>query len=372
MKIIYIGSAHPLRGGLSAFNEHLSKQLQDLGHDISLFSFSLQYPSVLFPGKTQYTNEPPPAGLRIRTLINSINPLNWIKVGRIIQKERPDLIILKYWMPFMGPCFGTILRIAKKNRHSRVICIVDNLIPHEKRPGDLVFTKYFIKPVDAFLAMSRKVLTDIQSLSDKPAVYTPHPVYDNYGNGVPRTEACNRLGLDPAQKYLLFFGFIRKYKGLDLLLEAMADKDIQAAGIKLIVAGEYYDDKELYNEIIARHGLESSVILFTDFIPNEDVKLFFSAADLVVQPYRSATQSGITQIAYHFEKPMVITNVGGLSEAVPDGKVGFVATPDPKSIADAILRFFQPGSIPELKQNLQNEKAKYSWKNFIDVLFSLK
>ncbi len=372
MKIIYIGSAHPLRGGLSAFNEHLAKQLQDLGHDISLYSFSLQYPSILFPGKTQFTSEPAPKGLRIRTIINSINPLNWIKVGRIIKKERPDLIILKYWMPFMGPCFGTILRIAKKNRHSKVVCIVDNLIPHEKRPGDLAFTKYFIRPVDAFLAMSRKVLADIQSLSDKPAIYTPHPVYDNYGEGVSRAEACSKLGLDPAEKYVLFFGFIRKYKGLDLLLEAMADKDIRAAGIKLLVAGEYYDSKEAYEEIISRNALASSVKLFTDFIPNEDVKLFFSAADLVVQPYRSATQSGITQIAYHFEKPMVITNVGGLAEAVPDGKVGFVASPDPKSIADAILRFFQPDSIPDLKENLQKEKARYSWEAFIKVLMSLR
>jgi glycosyltransferase involved in cell wall biosynthesis len=372
MKIIYIGSAHPLRGGLAAFNEHLSKKLQDLGHDVTLYSFSLQYPSVLFPGKTQYTTEPAPEGLRIRTIINSINPLNWIKVGKMIREEKPDLILLKYWLPFMGPCFGTILRIANKNKHSRVICILDNLIPHEKRPGDLAFTKYFIKPVDAFLAMSRKVLADVQVLSDKPSVYTPHPIYDNYGEGVPQSEARKQLGLDPNEKYLLFFGFIRKYKGLDLLLEAMADRRIQAAGIKLIVAGEYYEDKAPYEEIISKNKLEASVKLFTDFIPNEQVKYFFSAADLVVQPYKSATQSGITQIAYSFEKPMVITNVGGLAEAVPDGKVGFVAEPNPGSIADAILKFFQPDSIPDLKENLQKEKAKYSWDAFIQVLMSLK
>jgi glycosyltransferase involved in cell wall biosynthesis len=372
MKIIYIGSAHPLRGGLAAFNEHLSKKLQDLGHDVTLYSFSLQYPSILFPGKTQYTSEPAPEGLWIHTVINSINPVNWIKVGKMIRREKPDLILLKYWLPFMGPCFGTILRIAKKNNHSRVVSIVDNLIPHEKRPGDVAFTKYFMKPVDAFIAMSRKVLADIHSLSDKPAVYTPHPIYDNYGEGILPAEARRWLSLNPNEKYLLFFGFIRKYKGLDLLLEAMADNRIREAGIKLIVAGEYYEDRAPYDEIISKNNLGSSVKLYTDFIQNDQVKYFFSAADLIVQPYKSATQSGITQIAYSFEKPMVITNVGGLAEAVPDGKVGFVAEPNPKSIADAILKFFEPNSIPDLKKNLQKEKAKYSWETFINVLMSLK
>ncbi len=372
MKIAYIGSAHPLRGGLAAFNEHLSRQLGDLGHDVTLYSFSLQYPSFLFPGKTQFTDEPAPAGLRIRSVINSVNPINWIRVGNRIRKERPDLILLKFWMPFMGPCFGTILRIAKKNGHSRVICVVDNMIPHEQRPGDAVFTKYFIGPVDAFLAMSRKVLEDIQSLSKKPAIYTPHPLYDNYGDPVSKEAACRKLQLDPAKKYLLFFGFIRKYKGLDLLLEAMADERIRASGIELLVAGEYYEDRKQYEELIARHGLEESVRRFTDFIPNEEVRYFFSAADLVVQPYRSATQSGITQIAYHFGKPMVVTDVGGLAEAVPDGKVGFVAQPDPTSIATAILRYFEPGALPELGRHLEEEKQRYSWDTFIGKLFSLR
>lgn len=370
MKIAIIGSAHPLRGGLATFNERLATILQEQRHDVTIYSFSLQYPSFLFPGKTQFTDEPAPANLRIVTCINSVNPLNWIVVGNKIKKEKPDLVIVKYWLPFMGPCFGTMLRIIKGNKTTRVVSILDNIIPHEKRPGDVPFTKYFIKPVDAFLSMSHDVLKDLKTFTtEKPAAFTPHPVYDNYGESVTKAEAVQKLGLSPDDKYILFFGFIRKYKGLDILLEAMSDSRIKAANIKLIVAGEYYDDPSGYDEIIAKHGLENSVKRFTDFIPNSEVRYYFGAADLVVQPYRTATQSGITQVAYHFEKPMVVTNVGGLAEVVPDGKVGFVTTPDPTAIADAILKFYTPDALPNLHENILHEKQKYSWEVFTKVLF---
>jgi len=254
MKIAIIGSAHPLRGGLATFNERLATILQEQGHDVTIYSFSLQYPSFLFPGKTQFTDESAPANLRIVTCINSVNPLKWIVVGNKIKKEKPDLVIVKYWLPFMGPCFGTILRIVKGNRNTRIVSILDNIIPHEKRPGDVPFTKYFIKPVDAFLSMSHDVLKDLKTFTtEKPAAFTPHPVYDNYGEAVTKAEAVQKLGLSPDDKYILFFGFIRKYKGLDILLEAMSDSRIKAANIKLIVAGEYYDDPSGYDEIIAKH-----------------------------------------------------------------------------------------------------------------------
>jgi len=370
MKIAILGSAHPLRGGLAAFNERLAYQLQQQGHEVVIYSFSLQYPSFLFPGKTQYTDEPAPAGLKIRTIVNSVNPLNWMKVGAQLNKERFDLVIVKYWLPFMGPAFGTILRRAKRNKHTRVLCIVDNIIPHEKRPGDTQFTKYFIKPVDAFVTMSKDVLKDVKTFTDKPAYFTPHPIYDSYNEAVSKEEACKKLQLDPGKKYILFFGFIREYKGLDLLLEAMADEHMRQAGIELIAAGEYYN-KEVEannNKIIEEHRLQSRVHLKTDFIPNSEVRYYFSAADLVVQPYKHATQSGITQIAFHFEKPMVVTNVGGLAEVVPDGKVGFIAEPNPTSIADAILKFYEPNSIPNLEQNILNEKKKYTWDTFTKVM----
>jgi len=369
MKIALIGPAHPLRGGgISTFNERLAAELQSQGHDVTIYSFSLQYPSFLFPGKSQFTDEPAPAGLRIKSIINSINPLNWVKVGYLLKKEKPDLVLVRYWLPFMGPCLGTILRIVRQNEHSRILCIADNVIPHEKRPGDLQFTKYFIKPVHTFITMSRDVLKDLGTLTQKPAAFIPHPLYDNYGEAVPREKALEKLHLSPDKKYLLFFGFIRKYKGLDILLEALADDRIRNGDIELIVAGEFYGDAEFYTDIIKQKQLENKVHLFTSFIPNEEVATYFGAADVVVQPYRSATQSGITQVAYHFEKPMIVTNVGGLAEVVPNGETGYVTTSGPQAIANAIMQFFTPPGIPNMAQNIQREKAKYSWDVFVKKL----
>ena len=372
MNITIIGSAHPLRGGgIATFNERMAEVLQEQGHKVVIYSFSLQYPSFLFPGKSQFTDEPAPKGLEIRSVINSVNPLNWLSVGNRIKNEKPDLIIVRYWLPFMGPCFGTILRRVRKNKHTKIVAITDNVIPHEHRPGDMAFTKYFLKSADAFLAMSKDVLKDLKQFTDKPSVFSPHPVYDNYGNAVSREEACKKLGLNPNDKYILFFGFIRKYKGLDLLLDAMKDERIKQAGIKLIVAGEFYGDGDTYLQQIQQNGIGDSVKLFTSFIPNDEIKYYFSATDLVVQPYRTATQSGITQVAYHFEKPMVVTNVGGLAEVVPDGKVGFVTAPDATEIASAILKFYETDSLPDLKSNIATEKQKYSWATLLSNLFGV-
>lgn len=372
MNITIIGSAHPLRGGgISTFNERLAEVLQAQGHNVVIYSFSLQYPSFLFPGKSQFTDEPAPKGLTIHSAINSINPLNWISVGNRIKKEKPDLIIVRFWLPFMGPCFGTILRLVRKNRHTKIVAITDNVIPHEARPGDMAFTKYFLKSADAFVAMSKDVLKDLSTFTNKPSAFSPHPVYDNYGKAVSKVDACEHLKLNADEKYIMFFGFIRKYKGLDILLEAMNDERIKTAGIKLIVAGEYYDAKETYEQQIADYGIADNVCLFTEFIPNDEIRYYFSAADLVVQPYRSATQSGITQVAYHFEKPMVVTNVGGLPEVVPDGETGFVTSTDATEIATAILKFYQPDSIPNLEQNIKTEKQKYSWDTFTQSLFKV-
>ncbi len=366
LNIAIIGPAHPLRGGgISTFNERLAEVLQQQGHTVTIYSFSLQYPNFLFPGKSQFTDEPAPKHLNIKTVINSVNPFNWIKVGNEISKTKPDLVIVRYWLPFMGPSLGTILRRIKRNKHSLIVCIADNVIPHEKRPGDKQFTQYFVKPVDAFITMSKDVLEDIRTFTEKPSYFTPHPLYDNYGKGLSKEDACGILKLDPDKNYLLFFGFIRKYKGLDILLDAMKDERIKQANLQLIIAGEFYDDRVAYEAQLA--DLKDQVKLFTDFIPNEEVKNYFSAADLIVQPYRSATQSGITQIAYHFEKPMVVTKVGGLHEVVQDGKTGFVTTPDAKEIADAIIKFFEQ-PIPDLQKNLAAQKTKYSWEVFTDVL----
>lgn len=373
MKIVILGSAHPLRGGgIATFNERMAYALQEQGHEVTIYSFSLQYPSFLFPGKSQFTDEPAPKGLHIKSVINSINPLNWVHWGNKIRDEKPDMLIVRYWLPFMGPCLGTILRRVRTNGHTRIVAITDNIIPHEQRPGDMQFTRYFLKPCDAFVTMSREVLQDLKQFADRPAVYTPHPLYDNYGAPISRAEALQELGLPEAPTYLLFFGFIRKYKGLDLLLEAMNEAQLRDGNVQLIVAGEFYGDAAFYKELIQRLDLASRVHLFTEFIPNDKVRYYFCASDLVVQPYRTATQSGITQIAYHFEKPMVVTRVGGLAENVPDGRVGFVADlPEPASIAAAVARFLELPDKASLQQMISEEKQQYSWDVFVQKLLSV-
>jgi len=372
-KIIIIGSAYPLRGGLSNFNERLAEELYSMGHEVVIYTFSLQYPSLLFPGKTQYSTEAYSGKVPIRVIINSINPINWISVGLRLKKEAPDLIIIKFWIPFMAPCFGTILRIAKRNNKTHVITIIDNIIPHEKRPGDRLLVSYFIKSVDGFIAMSRKVLSEINLFdSRKPKLFNAHPIYDNFGKAIHRDEAIRQLNLNPEFRYILFFGFIREYKGLDILLEAMADNRIRNSGIKLLVAGEFYSNSKVYFEIIEKHQLQNQVIMSNDFIPDSEVYKYFSACDIVVQPYKSATQSGVTQIAYNFNKPMIITNVGGLEEFVPDGKVGYIVEPNSNDVADAILRFYTEGKENELTKNVENEKVKFSWNTWVVRLLEME
>ena len=366
-----IGPAYPLRGGLATFNQRLAKEFNEQGNECSLLSFSLQYPSFLFPGTTQYSDEPAPAGLTIYAWINSVNPLNWISVGKKIRKMNPDVIVVRYWLPFMGPALGTILRQVKKNRHTRVICIADNVIPHEKRPGDTAFTRYFLKSCHAFITMSEKVMHDLRQFhTGKPVQLVQHPLYDNFGAILSKTEARTHLQLNNSDKIILFFGFIRQYKGLDLLLKAMSDERIRSANIKLLIAGEFYEDEKPYLQLIKENGLENQVILKTSFIPDNEVKYYLCAADCVVQPYRNATQSGVTPLAYHFEKPMIVTNVGGLPALVPDEKAGLVCEPQPGSIADHILRFYQLGEdyfIPHLR----SEKQKYSWKKLTEAILNL-
>lgn len=365
MKIVILGTAYPYRGGLSAFNERLAYEYQNQGHDVEIYTFTHQYPDFLFPGKTQYSTEPAPENLKIVRKVHSYNPFNWIKIGREIARMKPDMMITKFWLPFMSPCFGTIARIVRRNKHTKLISILDNVIPHEHRIGDKQFVRYFIKPTDGFVAMSRSVLADLRLFTqDKPAVFSPHPLYDHYGERLSREEALSLLNLDPENHYALFFGFIRAYKGLDLLLEAFADERLRQSNVKLLVAGEFYGDPAPYLNQIKTLGIEDKVVLCTDFIPDSEVNRYFSAADLVTQPYKTATQSGVTQIAFHFEKPMLVTNVGGLAEIVPDGKIGYVVEPDTKQIADAICKFFDEHHQQEFEKNIVEEKQKYAWSEF--------
>jgi len=371
VKVVLIGPAHPLRGGLATFDHRLAKEFNDQGDDCSIVSFSLQYPSILFPGKTQYSDEPAPGNLKIHTLINSVNPINWLSVGNKIKRWKPDIVVVRYWIPFMGPALGTILRQVKKNKHTKVVCIADNIIPHEKRAGDKPFTKYFLPSCDAFVTMSEKVLSDLRQFEKiKPAQLVTHPLYDNFGEPISKEEARKNLNLPANEKIIIFFGFIRQYKGLDILLQAMAEDNMKASGIKLLVAGEFYEDEKPYQDLIQQHNLSDQIILRTNFIPDSEVRNYLCAADCVIQPYRNATQSGVTPLAYHFEKPMVVTNVGGLPSLVPHQKVGLVAEPNPKAIAEAILNFYTLGEdyfIPHLR----SEKQKYSWSNLTAAIRDL-
>lgn len=370
--IIIMGAAYPLRGGgIASYNERLAREFMSEGYPTTIYTFSLQYPNIFFPGTSQYSNEEPPADLDIKVTINSVNPFNWIKVGNELRKLAPGIIVVRFWIPFMGPAFGTILRVVRRNKVTKIICIADNVIPHEKRAGDTLFTKYFVKPVHGFITMSKKVLSDLQHFAPaKPALFIPHPLYDNFGEKISKEEARNKLGIAQDEKIILFFGFIRKYKGLDILLQAMKILKDQGEKIKLLVAGEFYDDRKNYTELADHLEINELLIMHTDFIKDSEVKYYLCASDCVVQPYRDATQSGVTPLAYHFEKPMIVTNVGGLPDLVPHKKSGLVSEPSPNEIAEHIKEFFQLGEnyfLPHLRE----EKKKYSWTNMVKAISSL-
>lgn len=374
LNIIVLGPAYPLRGGLATYNERLARAFQEEGHQARILTFSLQYPGFLFPGTTQYSQEPPPLDLNIEVEINSINPLNWWRVGNKLKKEKPDLIIVRYWLPFMGPCLGTILRRVRSNKHTRIICIADNIVPHERRFFDQAFTRYFVKPIHAFITMSEKVLQDLKQFSTRPAKYVPHPVYDTFGPSIDRTQACEMLKLDSRYRYLLFFGFIRQYKGLDWLLTALHQLNqtqfLQNHKIKCIVAGEFYENPASYQEQISRLELQDTLELHTHFINDSEVRNYFSACDLVVQPYKQATQSGITPLSYYYDKPTLVTRVGGLFKFVEHGKTGLICEPSPESIAEGIQLFFSQNPN-EFSDPIREAKKAYRWSNIVQSCIEL-
>lgn len=371
MKVVLIGPAYPLRGGIANFNEALAQAFYKKDIDTEIISFSLQYPSFLFPGKTQFSESKAPEHIKITSLINSVNPFNWFKVARKIKKLKPDYVIVQYWMPFMAPSLGTICRRVKRHSNIKVISITHNIIPHEKFPFSNLLTKYFVNACNGFVTLSKSVINDLNKFtSNKNKIFLPHPIYNIFGDKVDKSSARNYLKLQKDSKYILFFGIIRKYKGLDLILEAMGDKRIKNLGIRLIVAGEFYEDKTRYLEIINNKDIDKQVIIADKFIPGEDIKYYFSAADIIVQPYRTATQSGVTQIAYNFEKPMLVADVGGLSEIVPNNKVGYVTKISSQEIANAIVDFYENNREDEFIKNVINEKKRFSWEKFIEGIFN--
>ena len=363
MNIVILGTAYPFRGGLATFNERLARQLQAEGHTVEVITFTLQYPSFLFPGKTQYSTEKAPADLRISQQVHSCNPFNWIKVGHRIRKMQPDMLITCYWMAFFAPCYGMIQRIVQRNGKTRCIALVHNMIPHEPSILDKLFAPFFVRHTDGFVALSESVVQDINRFDHgtKPKTSYPHPIYDHYGEQMSKEEACQALHLKPENQYMLFFGLVRAYKGLDLLLDAFGKIKDQLPNLQLIIAGEFYEDEDKYRAQIANNGLTDRVIIKNEFIADADLRKYFGAADLIVQPYKTATQSGVTQVAFHFEKPMLVTNVGGLGEIVHDHKMGYAVEPNAEAIAQALTDYYTHNRQADYTAYLIKEKDKYSW-----------
>jgi len=369
MKVIIIGPAYPYRGGIADTNESLCRALTKLGHDASIVTFTVQYPSILFPGKTQYSSDPQPADLQIVRNVNSVNPLSWLATARYINSQKPDLVIVRYWLPFLGAALGAITRRIKKP--TKVLALCDNILPHEQRFGDQALTRYFVNSFDGFITMSETVQEELTSFTQKPRICIPHPINDNLGTIQARQVACQRLQLDPRKRYLLFFGLVRKYKGLDLMLQAMAQPLLQKLDLTLIVAGEWYDDISDYEKLLNAEGVKGRVVIRDEFIPAAAIQDYFSAADLITQTYHSASQSGVTQIAFHFEQPILVTNVGGLAEVVHHGRLGYVAEKDPADIARCIAQHFTITDIAAMQAQIKKEKAKYSWTSFADKAIQL-
>jgi D-inositol-3-phosphate glycosyltransferase len=375
VKIVVISPAHPLRGGIAASSERLALALQEAGHEVVVYSFSMQYPKFLFPGKTQLTDDPTPAGIVIKTRLHSLNPFNWWRVAREIAAEQADQLIIRFWMPFMGPCLGSVARLSRwfSTKKIRITALVDNIIPHEKRMGDRPLAKYFVGACDDFVVMSKSVGTEIMGFlpANTPQSrvrFAPHPIYDTYGQILDRDQAQNQLNLPNGSKVMLFFGLIRAYKGLDVLLEALSLVALKFPDLHLIIAGECYEDWSPYQQMIDAANLQDRVHLHLRYIPNDEVAVFFSAAHLVVQPYKTATQSGVLQVAYHFERPVVVTNVGGLPEMVISDKSGWIVPPnDPQKLADCIADFFKNERLDRSEQ-VRSVQALFSWENLVSQL----
>lgn len=370
--IVIIGPAYPYRGGIASTNERLAQEFINSGIKVTLYTFSLQYPTLLFPGKTQFSEQSKSPDLDIRRRINSINPFNWFSVGRELKKLKPDMIIVRYWLPYMAPAFGTILRKIKKNKHTKIIALVDNFVPHEKKLSSKFLSDYFIKAVDGCVVMSHSVKAEIEKkYKNKLIEYCPHPLFDHYGKIIPKDEAKKTLKLNTEKNYILFFGLIRDYKGLDLLIEAVHLTQSMPVDFDVLIAGEFYSNEAKYHTLIEKYNLTEKFHIYSQYIPDDMVPYFFCAADIVVQPYKDATQSGITQIAYHFNKPMIVTKVGGLPEMVHHGKVGYVVQPNPTSIAQAIAKFYIEHKEKDFSAMAAIEKNKYSWKRMEETMYIL-
>ncbi|MEM8600316.1 MAG: glycosyltransferase [Bacteroidota bacterium] len=374
LRIALVGPAPPYRGGIAHFLVSTAKRLRGRGHAVEVVTFTRQYPELLFPGKTQYAeSEPANDGPQAMRLLDSIGPRSWWRTARHLRAWQPDVVVFMQWMPFFAPAFGTVARQVRKDG-ARVLAVVHNALPHEPRPGDHALMRYLLRAVDGLVVLSDSVRSDLARLgvdeTQTPVRQVRHPVYDHFGDPLPQAEARRRLSLPHDAPVLLFFGFVRAYKGLGVLLDAMPKVLERVPEARLVVAGEFYEDEAAYRERAAVLG--DAVRFDADYIPDAEVATYFSAADVVVQPYRSATQSGVAQIAFHFARPVVTTDVGGLAETVPNGEAGLVVPPEaPKALAAALVRFFEDDLGDTLAAGVRRERARYSWDHLLDALEAL-
>lgn len=364
MKIAMLSTFYPLRGGIAQFNALLYRELEKK-YEVKAFTFKRQYPNALFPGETQYvTPEDDADEIPSVEILDTINPLSYLKTAKAVRAFEPDIVLTKYWMTFFGPSLGAVLKRQKKAKR---ISILDNVIPHEKRFFDGPANRYFLKHNDGFVVMSDAVLKDLLSIKpDAKYLRIDHPVYNHFGAKLERKEALQKLGLSGEKNYLLFFGFIREYKGLDVLIDALQYLD---DSYEVIVAGEVYGSFDAYADQIKRLGLEKRVHTFTKYISDDEVTLYFSAANVCMLPYKSATQSGITAIAHHFDVPIIATDVGGLKETIRHMETGIIVEkPDPKLVSASVQTYFNGNFEAPFQQNIAQEKAANSWENFADRL----
>jgi glycosyltransferase involved in cell wall biosynthesis len=376
LRFAFVGTAYPMRGGIAQFNALLCRELSR-AHDVRVYSFTRQYPSILFPGKTQLESGGDPAPVEARAMVDSVNPWTWRRTAEAIARERPDALLFKYWIPFFAPCFGTIARGVRRRteragRRARVVLICDNIIPHEKRPLDAALTRYMLGAADAFIVMSRSVLDDLRRfVPDARAELVAHPLYTHFGEPTPKSDARRRLGWEEGERVILFFGYIRAYKGLDLLLRAMPA--IRArTGARLVVLGEFYEDRAPYDRLVERLGIADAVTMRGDYVANEEVGVYVCASDLLVLPYRSATQSGIVQVGMQLERPVVSTRVGGLSEMIEDGRTGLLVAPeDETALAGAVSRFFEEGLETPLVAGIRAAKGRMGWNVLAEAVVRL-
>ncbi|MES2627336.1 MAG: glycosyltransferase [Bacteroidota bacterium] len=365
MRIALFSALYPYRGGIAQFSGALFNALAEK-HDVEPFTFSRQYPDFLFPGKSQLvTPDDPIAGFESQRVLDSINPFTWLSAASAIRKTESELLITNYWIPLLAPAVGTMAGRLKKD--CKRISILHNVVPHEKRPLDKELSTYFVNRHDGFVTLSESVKDDLLKLRpDANCIVLPHPLYDHFGAKTDKAAAIKALGLPEDKKLLLYFGYIRDYKGLDLLIEAMSKLD---DSYHLVLAGESYGDFTKYSDQITQLGVDHRITRLTRYIPDQEVALLFSAADACILPYKSATQSGVTAIALHFEIPLIVTNVGGLKELVFHEKTGLlVEQPTAEHIVKQIHNFYDNHQHTDFASNIRELKEALSWGTFADKL----